>query len=280
MSATSPFPGMDPYLEQPAFWSSFHSRFVVAIADAIDLLLAPEYYVEVETRVYFGEVENGLLVGIPDAIVAGDRGQSTGRGSRDRVSETGDFPMERLREYNTTQTRPQQVEVPMPEEIGERYLEIRELQTGEVVTAIELLSPKNKRSGKGRLAYEQKRSRILNSLTNLVEIDLLRGGKPMPLSGNAIATPYRILVSPSDRRPAADLYGFGLRDALPEIPIPLRSHDRALLLSLQPILAGVYERGRYRSRVDYLQAPPPPTLSEGDRKWLAALVRQENRASD
>jgi hypothetical protein len=31
----SPFPGMDPYLEQPTFWSAFHSRLIVAIADAL-----------------------------------------------------------------------------------------------------------------------------------------------------------------------------------------------------------------------------------------------------
>ena len=24
----SPFPGMDPYLESPAFWSDFHSTFI------------------------------------------------------------------------------------------------------------------------------------------------------------------------------------------------------------------------------------------------------------
>ncbi|MBV8886966.1 MAG: DUF4058 family protein [Chroococcidiopsidaceae cyanobacterium CP_BM_RX_35] len=35
----SPFPGMDPYLEQPALWSSFHSRLIVAIADAIVVYL-------------------------------------------------------------------------------------------------------------------------------------------------------------------------------------------------------------------------------------------------
>ncbi|HEY9795410.1 MAG TPA: DUF4058 family protein [Leptolyngbyaceae cyanobacterium] len=40
----SPFPGMDPYLEQPAFWSSFHSRLVVAIASAIEAMLDPQYY--------------------------------------------------------------------------------------------------------------------------------------------------------------------------------------------------------------------------------------------
>jgi len=34
----SPFPGMDPFLEQPAYWPDFHSRFInvwcEAIADA------------------------------------------------------------------------------------------------------------------------------------------------------------------------------------------------------------------------------------------------------
>jgi hypothetical protein len=36
---------MDPYLEQPTFWSSFHSRLIVALADAIAPQLRPRYYV-------------------------------------------------------------------------------------------------------------------------------------------------------------------------------------------------------------------------------------------
>lgn len=40
----SPFPGMDPDLEYPAFWSSFHTRFIVAIADAIEVQLDPRYH--------------------------------------------------------------------------------------------------------------------------------------------------------------------------------------------------------------------------------------------
>ncbi|MGB8699594.1 MAG: DUF4058 family protein [Thermosynechococcaceae cyanobacterium] len=47
----SPFPGMDPYLEQLAFWSSFHSRCIVALADAIAPQILPKYYIiEAETR--------------------------------------------------------------------------------------------------------------------------------------------------------------------------------------------------------------------------------------
>lgn len=44
------FPGIDPYLEQSAFWSSFHSRLIVAIADYIAPQIMPKYYIEVETR--------------------------------------------------------------------------------------------------------------------------------------------------------------------------------------------------------------------------------------
>jgi hypothetical protein len=60
---------MDPYLEQPAFWSSFHSRVIVAIASAIEAMLDPQYYVEVETRTYYSDDDNSVLIGIPDAIV-------------------------------------------------------------------------------------------------------------------------------------------------------------------------------------------------------------------
>jgi hypothetical protein len=28
----SPFPGMDPYLENPELWSAIHSRLIVAMA--------------------------------------------------------------------------------------------------------------------------------------------------------------------------------------------------------------------------------------------------------
>lgn len=48
----SPFPGMDPYLEGPTYWSGFHTRFIVAIGDAIAEQLPPGYYAEVELHVW------------------------------------------------------------------------------------------------------------------------------------------------------------------------------------------------------------------------------------
>ena len=32
----SPFPGMNPYLENPVFWSEVHHRLITAIADTIE----------------------------------------------------------------------------------------------------------------------------------------------------------------------------------------------------------------------------------------------------
>ncbi|MDB9526164.1 DUF4058 family protein [Oscillatoria sp. CS-180] len=251
----SPLPGMDPYLEQPAFWSSFHSRFIVALADAIETQLAPDYYIEVEARTYLDNAIEGALMGIPDAVIVSNAQKETLL----QPSDVGVLAV---------QVEPQQVEVPIPEEVTERYLEIRDLTSGAVITAIELLSPKNKRSEKGRMTYTEKRTQILGSATSLVELDLLRAGYPMPLSSNVMPTPYRILVSPSYQRPKADLYGFGLRQPLPTITIPLKPEDDAIAIALQPIFEGVYERGRYQTRIDYTQMPPAPSLSEADQVWL------------
>lgn len=258
---TSPFPGMDPYLEQPTFWSSFHNRLIVAISDAIEVNLSQQYYVEVEVRTYLGEGEESLLVGIPDAIVFSS--QADNQPTSDLISSAMTTAVQPL---------PQQVMLPIPEEVNERYLEVREVATGEVITAIEVLSPKNKRAGKGRAVYEEKRSKVLGSLTHFVELDLLRGGESMPIIGNVPVRAYHILISRSHRRPVADLYRFTIQELMPSFPLPLRKGEPELIVELQEIFNGVYERGRYNSRIDYSRPLAPPVLSEADQEWAEALL--------
>jgi len=258
----SPFPGMNPYLEHPAFWSSFHTRLMVAIAEAIEPQLSPHYYVEVESRAYQSdESDEELLIGIPDAIV---------------FSRQTDISSPELLSVDeaavATQPRPETVSVPMPIEIKERYLEVREMGTDDVVTVIELLSPKNKRSGEGRAAYEKKRRLILGSETHLVELDLLRGAKPMAVLGVRSLSPDRILISRSQQRPKVDLYGITLQQALPSFPIPLKPDEAEPIVSLQEVFAHVYERARYGSRIDYRQTIPPPKLSEAHQQWVDELL--------
>ncbi|HEY9648093.1 MAG TPA: DUF4058 family protein [Chroococcidiopsis sp.] len=250
----SPFPGMDPYLENAELWSAVHNRLIVAIADELVNHLSQQYRVEIEKRTYFSVADESILVGIPDvAIITG---------------KTPELP-------STTTTiarsvQPQQVRMPLSEEVNERYLEIREVATGTVVTVIEILSPKNKRAGEGRIAYERKRNQVLASASHLIEIDLLRGGTPFPLGGGDLKD-YRIVISRSNQRPIADLYAFSLRQPIPSVPIPLLPGEEEPLLNLQTLLDYVYERGRYQLAIAYTQPPQPP-LSEADAEWAKTLT--------
>ena len=252
-----PFPGMNPYLEQPIFWSSFHSRLIVAIADFIEPQLNTGYYVEVETRTYESDDnEDGVLIGIPDAIVFSGQSNAT---IGEQLSDDS---------VVATQSRPERVSVPIPLQIKERYLEVREIATDEVITVIEVLSPKNKRTGDGRTAYEKKRRAILASTTHLVEIDLLRGGKPMAILGVKSPSAYRVLVSRSYQRPTADLYSITLLQELSLFPIPLKLNEKEPLVDLQEIFSGISERARYASRIDYSQPIPSPKLSEKEQQQV------------
>ncbi len=251
----SPFPGMDPYLENPELWSAVHSRLIVAIADDLVDHLDERFRVEIEKRTYLSSDQGSLLVGIPDvALVTG-------------CTADPDSPTATL----ALPVQPETVTVPMAAEITERYLEIREVATGRVVTVIELLSPKNKRSGEGRTAYLRKRNQVLASASHLVEIDLLRGGNPPPLSDSA-PSDYRILVCRSDQRPRADLYRFTLRQMIPPVPIPLLAGETEPTLHIQPLLNRVYDKGRYHLAIDYSQPAKPP-LPEDDAVWAAKLCQ-------
>ncbi|MBI2876344.1 MAG: DUF4058 family protein, partial [Candidatus Tectomicrobia bacterium] len=189
----TPFPGMDPYLERPGLWPDVHNRLITTIADALAPGLRPRYYIAIEERTYLAEPEELVFVGRPGAAVVGRRAP----GPEVPWLEAGGGVLT--------------VEVPIPDRVRETYLEVREAPGGDVVTAVEILSPTNKRPGEGRRLYEEKRLLLLGTRTHLVEIDLLRAGAPMPLRGDGRAAPYRILVSRSPRRPRADLYVLGVR---------------------------------------------------------------------
>jgi Protein of unknown function (DUF4058) len=248
----NPFPGMNPYLEQPELWHQVHNRLIVALADELTPQIVPNYRVAIEERIY-SSVADSLLVGVADISV-----------SRRDISESTATLV------TPTLTQPTKVIVPVPEEVTERYLEVRSTQTNQVITVIEILSPKNKRSGGRREAYESKRQRILASTTNFVEIDLLRAGESMPILG-AIRKDYCILVCRCDRRPEADLYTFGIQEKIPPFPIPLKKHDQEPIIDLQKLLNEVYTRARFDLAIDY-SIPLKSSLSSENKAWLQTIV--------
>lgn len=255
----NPFPGMNPYLESPELWRSIHNRLIVAIADFLTPQLLPKYLVDIEQRIYQISGEDALLVGIPDVAVQRSPDRITSNPSNVAVIAP---TVKALR-----------VRVAVPVEFREIYLQIIEKPTKKVVTVIKVLSPTNKRPGKGREIYEEKRENIFGSRTNLVEIDLLRSYKPLPVLGNDTEASYRILVSRGYLRPLADLYIFNLPDTIPAFALPLPAPDAEPIVDLQGLLNGIYDRAACDMRIDYSAEPVPP-LAESDAVWVDSLLRE------
>ena len=106
------------------------------------------------------------------------------------------------------------------------FLEVRGRLGRELITVLELLGPANKRSGADREQYMAKREELLSSAVHFLEIDLLRGGRRMPLE-NGRTCDYSVLVSRAEERPRAGFWPIRLRQRLPIVPVPLQSKDPA-----------------------------------------------------
>ncbi|MFN8453880.1 MAG: DUF4058 family protein [Anaerolineae bacterium] len=257
-AAIYPFLGMNPYLEHPELWPDVHNRLITLIANALAVQVRPRYYTAVEERVYISDPYR--LVGRPDVAVI----EAANEAVWPRIEETA------------LAYRPILVDLPTaaPDEVHEWYLEVRETAGSGVVTAIELLSPANKQRGSaGYAAYLKKRLEILASQTHLVELDLLRAGPPLPMSGQPPASDYRLIVSRCWQRPQAHLYAFNLPEPIPAIPIPLKTEGEEVSLSLQQFLPVLYEQAGYDLRIDYRVEPVPP-LSSVQAAWANTLLQE------
>ena len=247
----SPFPGMDPYLEDPSIWRGIHTRLLAAISDDLAARLAPSYFVAVEERVYIATSDDLVTYPpvVPDVFLVTGRGRST-------LPSAGPI------------TTPTLIEPLVEEEIHDRYLEIRDTRSRAVVTTIEVLSPTNKASGtRGREAFMRKRQAVMESQTHWIEIDLLRwGDRPAEVRGRSAY--YALLRRGEGRAPYA-AWLTGLRESLPTIAVPLRPPFPDQPLNLQELLSTVYRRGYYADTIDYDAPVPAPPLSADDARWAA-----------
>lgn len=259
MVMSFPFPGMNPYLENPDLWAEVHHRLISAIAIHLAPTLRPKYRVAIEKRTYFSEGDQAIDVGIPDVAVLTQARMAENLGAVTTIVKPNVESMT--------------VTLPIAQEMKEGYLEIREVATGRVITSIEVLSPGNKRAGAGRDAYEHKRQRVLSSLTHLVEIDLLRAGKPMEMLNAPPKSDYRILISRSQHRPQAQLYSFDVQQPIPLLPLPLAPNDDEPILNLHQLLEEIYEQAGFDLTIDYTQ-PPIPALTQENWAWVQTLVSQ------
>ena len=71
---------------------------------------------------------------------------------------------------------------------------------------------------------------------NLVEIDLLLGGMPLPMKERIEPGAYYAIVARGPRLPLAEVYRWTVRDPLPRIPIPLREPDADILIDFAALV--------------------------------------------
>lgn len=254
----SPFPGMNPYIEQPAVWQDFHTRFMVLAAELIGVQVEPRYFVKIEEHLFLHErsADERRPFGRPDlTLVPGDRLVETGASNG----------------TTATITAPATVFVPTGvDEVPQRYLEIRDRQSRQVVTVLELLSPSNKDPNGDREQYWKKTRLLLSrGAVGLVEIDLLRGGPRLPWV-NMPDCDYYALVSCPTTQPRVDFWPIYLRDSLLPIPIPLRAGESKPTLDLQAMIHQIHDAGRYRLFI--YDSDPEPPLSAADAVWAAQIL--------
>jgi hypothetical protein len=255
----SPFPGMDPYIETPELWSDFHGDVAAEIRARLNRQLPATYVARLTPYVTYEIIEVTQVRGVrPDVGVW--------RAARETA------PI-----YDTevvTASVPFESAVPLEAPLQLLSIELRVVETLELVTAIEILSPVNKRPGhEAHRDYQRKRRELLRSSAHFIEIDLLRSGERSPLEIQPPTAPYYVTLSRATHRPKVDVWPIQLWDKLPIIPVPLLEPDPDARLDLNEIVASVYERGAYGAQIDYGRAPLPP-LAEQETRWLDEHLRQ------
>jgi hypothetical protein len=246
---------MNPYLEQEDAWHDFHESFMPAAREVLSSQVLPRHFVKIDEHVYIHEVgeESRCFVGRADLAVV--KGPTAGA----EVSATG------LLEA------PVYVRQPAVDIERLSYLEIRERHNRQLITVIELLSPANKRLGRYREQYLTKQTELLSSTANLVEIDVLRGGPPMPWL-DMPECEYCVVVSRVEDRPRAGIWPIRVRERLPIVAVPLRTGEPPATLDLQHILNHIYDAAGYALYI-YGSEPDPP-LSPKDAAWAKTLLPQ------
>jgi hypothetical protein len=251
----SPFPGMDPYLEAPTEFPSLHVLLVAGtVAQLQPELRSRGYFASPGERVWLAAPGRSIL---PDTTLIQHRPHSLPPGGGTALAD----PPVRIRRE--------------PFEVHEPYVEIFDAASRRIVTGIEFISPTNKLTRTGRLQYRRKQRDCRRGGIHLVEVDLIRRGKPvvaLPFETIAEQGPWDYLVN-TVRIPPTDyeFYPIRLTQRLPRILLPLKTGEPDIVLDLQRLLDEAYETGAFADRIDYTPSPVAP-LADDDATWIEQLL--------
>lgn len=260
---SSPFPGMDPYLEGE-MWQEFHETLASAIRAQLITHLSPKYVALLAKRYVVDRPALGVFdtptserAFYPDLHVVAPPG--TAPATMTSASIAVDEPAAELPNS-------------WSEEVPVLSVEIRDIAQRRLVTMIAILSPVNKR-GEGAREYLMRRDELLKTQTHILEIDLLRQGMRIPLVGTPPPAPYYVYLSRYQRRPYTQIWPITLRGRLPTVPVPLLPPDPDVPLDLQAAIKACFDLVGYEHLLNYADPPPPPDVSAEDAAWIVEQLQ-------
>jgi hypothetical protein len=270
---SSPFPGMDPWLERPGAFPDLHNSLITKLGDVINLQLPPPYYATSGTRAW---IDQSLRFIEPDVdVLYPAEAAVKAPNDKRKTSARAGVATEPLRVHVS--------QVIEHDESSEWFLEIYAKPDNEhLVTTIEVLSISNKRPGhKGRDLYQKKQDETLKKRVHLVEIDLLRGGAHTTAVARSVIEEgfgpfdYHVCVRQFDEPDDFLIYPWQLQTPLPRISIPLLPGDPPVVVDLQVLLDECYDVRNYARRAGYRTKSPEPPLSKKQKQWAEKILKSK-----
>lgn len=112
------------------------------------------------------------------------------------------------------------IPLPKPVEARTPVVEIRDRENQQLITAIEVLSPVNKRAS-GIQPYREKRDLPHEDGAHLLEIDLLRPGeRPLNYYPTLPRQAHYFVMFQRGERYRTEVWAMTVRDKLPIVPVP------------------------------------------------------------
>lgn len=250
---------MDPYLESD-MWVDIHHSLATYLREAVVPFIAPKYIAKVEPRTVKDQ-SSSQDIGIMDPDVA--------------VLERTTKPIleEPVVAYETSiAVSPPSIELLDLQELEVRIPAIRiyDRKSKELVTAIEILSPVNKREPQ-LTSYRKKRKALREAAVHLLEIDLIRRGTSPFDHAQLPTSDYRAILTRAERN-MVSVWTFNVEDAIPVLPVPLRTPDPDVHLDVGKAIHTIYGRNYYHLSIDYKELPPAPAFAPQRLEWIKTQI--------
>ncbi len=253
---SNPFPGMNPFLQES--WNDVHTMLIGYIRDALSEVLPADLVARAEEQVALEE--DGERARFRRADVALIEPWSAGSTFPPSCPEGGAPAVAEPLVFHE-------------ELVNERWVEVQNAH-GLLITVIEVLSPWNK-TKEGATDYRARQRRFLAAGVNLVEIDLIRGGRhvlairrdrfELPPGTCHLVCATRMTGAEHLRQ---EVYRCPLRAPLPAVRVPLRRNEADVTLALQPLVDRCYRTGRYWLTERAAPKLQPPAADAGEAAWI------------